>query len=193
MRPKHRKTKLLLVTLVIVAALTALALIKIVSEIILPTIFPPPPPPRLPPPPALEVPQNPLSLVFSVLYNSSPYLAPLAWIAFLLRLFWKGKIRAFWQRRGYDYDTFKVITRMRGSPVRINILQNLSVPKSRLQLSKELGMDWKSINNHVDILINYNLVKEVVSIGTAKYLIITERGKETLELLKHGESDSRPE
>lgn len=182
MKFKDRKTQLLLIILAIAVALTSVALIKIVSEVILPTILPPPPR-KLPPPILAEPPQDALSLVISSLYNNSPYLALSTWAAFLLTLYWKGAIRTFWRRKGYDYDIFKVISKMRGSSNRIKILQSLSMPKSRLQLANELGMDWKSIDGHIDILLKYNLVKEIVSIGTAKYLMTTERGKEMLKLL----------
>lgn len=192
MNLKDRRTQLLLITLALGVSLTSLALVKIVSEIILPTFFPslyPPAHPLRPPPILAEPPHDAVSSFISTFYNSSPYLAPLAWIAFLLTLIWKGKIRTLWRGKGYDYDIFKVLAKTRGSDTRVTILKNLQIPKNRLQLANELGMHWESINSHIDVLIRYSLVEEMISFGTAKYLIITERGKKVLELLGNSKAD----
>lgn len=98
---------------------------------------------------------------------------------------WKGEIRKLWQIRGYDYDVFRVFTRMRGSNTRLRILRNLQTPRNRLQLARELEMHWESIDNHISVLIRYGLVNEAISYGTAKYLIITEKGKEMIGLVQN--------
>ncbi|MGH9877988.1 MAG: helix-turn-helix domain-containing protein, partial [Nitrososphaerales archaeon] len=56
-------------------------------------------------------------------------------------------------------------------------------PKTRLQLANELGYDWKAINRHIEVLGKNNLVKEIAEISNAKYIMITDQGKQLLELL----------
>lgn len=134
------------------------------------------------------VPQADSSIVAAV-FSSSPYIAPVAWAAFLAALVWKGKIRSLWHQKGYDYDEFKILVKMRGGDTRVKILRNLTtVPKSKLQIANELGMDWKSIDGHVRTLSDHNLVKEAISFGTATYFAITDRGKEILDLLDNGKA-----
>jgi hypothetical protein len=56
---------------------------------------------------------------------------------------------ADFSRRCYDLDRdiFKLVAGMRGSSTRIQqLLSLLNVPKNnKLQLAKNLGMDWKTI------------------------------------------------
>ena len=191
MRFVNQKTRSLLIPFIIAIAFSSLALIKVVNDIILPILFPQPPQPSPPiittePPPS----QDSLSLLIIMFYNTTPYISPLAWVAFLLTLIWKGKIRIIWKRRGYDYEVFNLLAKMRGSDTRIKILRSLYLPKNRLQLAKELEMHWKSIDSHIDVLIRYSLVKEVIAFGTARYLMITDKGKEVLELLENDKADS---
>lgn len=129
------------------------------------------------------------SSIIAAIFKSSPYIAPLAWAAFLGALIWKGKIRSLWHQKGYDYDEFKILVKMRGSDTRVKILRNVTtVPKSKLQIANELEMDWKSIDGHVRTLADYSLVKEAISFGTATYFVITDRGKEVLDLLDNGKA-----
>lgn len=189
MRFTDHRTKLFLIPLAIAIALTSLALIKVVNDIVLPILFPQPPQPSPPiitiePPPSQDL----LSLLIITFYNNTPYISPLAWVAFLLTLIWKGKIRTIWKRRGYDYEVFNLLAKMGGSDTRIKILRSLYLPKNRLQLAKELEMHWKSIDSHIDVLIKYGLVKEIINFGTSTYLLITDKGKEALELIDNGKA-----
>lgn len=92
-------------------------------------------------------------------------------------------MRKIWQMQGYDYEAFRLFTRMRGSKTRLKILQNLQIPKNRLQIATELDMHWESIDNHIDVLIKYGLIEEAITYGTAKYLVITEKGRQLVTLL----------
>lgn len=124
------------------------------------------------------------SSIIAAIFKSSLYVAPAAWAAFLGALIWKGKLRSLWHQKGYDYDEFKLLVKMRGGETRVKVLRNLTtVPKSKLQIANELGMDWKSIDGHVRTLADHKLVKEALSFGTATYFVITDRGKEVLDLL----------
>lgn len=119
---------------------------------------------------------------FEWAYQNSPYFATLVWIVFGLTLIWKGKTRTVWRK--YGYDMFRLLVKMRGGNTRIRILHSLSIPKTRLQLANELGLDWKAISRHIDVLNSHNLVKEVVKIRNAKYVIRTHQSEELLELLE---------
>jgi DNA-binding transcriptional ArsR family regulator len=96
---------------------------------------------------------------------------------------WKGGVIKMWRAKGYDYETFRVFTKMRGSESRIRILRQLQGSKNRLQLAKELDMHWESISNHMDILSRYGMVEEVAFYGTTRYLRISAKGKQLLDLI----------
>jgi hypothetical protein len=121
---------------------------------------------------------------FASFYRLTPYIAPLAWAVFFALAMWKGAIRKLWTARGYDYEAFRIFAKMRGSDARVKILKSLQDPKSRMQLANELAMHWESVNDHVKILIKYELVRETGSIGTTKYLTISEKGKEIVALVE---------
>jgi DNA-binding MarR family transcriptional regulator len=117
-------------------------------------------------------------------YYSSPYLLPISWGIFIGALIWRGKIRAAWCKQGYDYDTFRLVARMKGSPVRVKLLNLLGSSKNRLQLANELQVDWRTIDNHIQSLTRISLIEETVSVGTTKYYHLTEHGRRVLSLLE---------
>lgn len=82
------------------------------------------------------------------IYDASPYILPVAWGALVGTLAWKGRIKSKWKKHGYDYDTFKLVARMRGSPTRVEILRLMDLLKNKLQLAKELHLDWRTVDNH---------------------------------------------
>ena len=169
-----------LALLTISAVLTLIGLFKVLDSFILPVLFGQPVTESLNPP--LVIPN--IDSVPSVLYAWSPYIAAGSWI-FVAAVMWRGHIRKMWQMQGYDYEAFRVFTRMRGSKTRLKILQNLQIPKNRLQIATELDMHWESIDNHIEVLIRYGLIEEAITYGTAKYLVITEKGKQLVALLAH--------
>lgn len=117
------------------------------------------------------------------LYDVSLYFLPITWGIFIGILIWNDKIKKNWESNGYDYDMFRLVAKMRGSPVRIKILNSTKLPKNKLQLSRELDMNWKTIDSHVDLLLKNKLLEEMAVIGTATYYIISENGKKVLTLL----------
>lgn len=138
--------------------------------------------------PALEGQQQaPLvTTLYSPIYQSSPYLLPFAYGAVAAALIWRGKIRSAWCKMGYDYETFRLVARMKGSPVRVKLLASLSSQKNRLQLANELDVDWKTIDNHIDILTNNGLIEEKSIVGTTRYYGLSEHGRRVLALLTEG-------
>lgn len=129
---------------------------------------------------------SPISPVYSI----SLYLLPISWGAVAGVLIWRGRIRSIWTKQGYDYDIFKLVARMKGSHMRIRLLGLVDLPKNKMQLAKELGVDWKTIDNHVDVLIRNGLIEELAHVGNSKYYVLSEHGKRVLSLLSSSEKDN---
>jgi predicted transcriptional regulator len=54
---------------------------------------------------------------------------------------------------------------------------------NRYQLAMELGIDWKSVDRHVDLLLRHGLLETVEASGERAYRL-SERGRRLLELLE---------
>jgi predicted transcriptional regulator len=132
---------------------------------------------------------SPTEQLTTLIYGSSPVILPITWGAVAGTLIWRGKVRSAWSRQGYDYDMFKLVTKMRGSPMRIRLLNAISSsPKNKLQLAKELDVDWKTINNHIEMLLQSRLVEEKNLVGTTRYYAITHDGVKVLSLVSSGDN-----
>ena len=118
------------------------------------------------------------------LQASAPVILPITWGAVAGTLIWRGKVRSQWHRQGYDYDIFRLVASMRGSATRVELLNAvIEMPKNKLQLAKELGVDWKTIDNHVEVLLKNGLVEERMAIGTSRYYGATRNANKVLSLL----------
>lgn len=132
--------------------------------------------------------QSNLESEFSTsVYENAPYMLPITWGAVAGTLIWRGKVRSTWSSQGYDYETFRLVVRMRGSPIRVKLLNSVATAKNRLQLADELDVDWKTIDNHMEILTRSGLVQEKAIVGTTRYYVLTEHGRRILLLLANGE------
>ena len=98
-------------------------------------------------------------------------------------LAFKGYVRRVWSRNYFDYDVFRLVVRMRGASTRQRILRQLIQPMNRNQLAKELGIDWKSVDRHIELLLRHGLIEDVEGSGERAYRL-SERGKRLLELLE---------
>jgi DNA-binding transcriptional ArsR family regulator len=98
-------------------------------------------------------------------------------------LAFKGYVRRVWSRNYFDYDVFRLVVRMRGASTRRRILRQLVQPMNRYQLAMELGIDWKSVDRHVDLLLRHGLLETVEASGERAYRL-SERGRRLLELLE---------
>lgn len=137
--------------------------------------------------------QGMLTSFYSPIYESAHYIMPITWGAVAGALIWRGKVRSAWCKQGYDYETFRLMSRMKGSPVRAKLLMSVTMPKNRLQLANELDLDWKTIDNHMEILTRNGLVEERTIVGTTRYYALSEHGRRVLCLLSEGESNVPPE
>lgn len=127
---------------------------------------------------------------YSPIYESSPYILPITWGAVAGTLIWRGKVRSQWCRQGYDYEMFRLLARMKGSPIRVAMLNSASnSARTRAQMAGDLDVDWKTIDNHIDVLSKNGLVQEIGAYGTSRYYAITERGKRVLSLLLSLDTD----
>ncbi|HEU4606169.1 MAG TPA: hypothetical protein VFS46_08030 [Nitrososphaera sp.] len=104
---------------------------------------------------------------------------------------WRGVIRSKWTESGLCCGVFELLVKMKGGRTRIMILRSLLEPRNKLQLSHELGIDWKAVDGHMARLLQYSLVGEVVAAGTCRVYAITQKGRQALELAdKEREPDS---
>jgi predicted transcriptional regulator len=137
--------------------------------------------------PSYSSPQANLALAFySPIHEFAEYILPITWGAVAGTLIWRGKVRSAWSRQGYDYETFRLVARMRGSPIRVKLLTSVTTAKNRLQLANELDVDWKTIDNHMEILTRSGFVEEKAIVGTTRYYVLTEHGRRILSLLANG-------
>ena len=83
---------------------------------------------------------------------------------------------------GFGSDVFELFMKMKGGATRIKVLNTLSTPKDRLQLAEELGVDWKTVDRHVQILNKYGFVSEQAAYGTVRLYEVTPMGKMLLDL-----------
>ena len=108
--------------------------------------------------------------------------APVAWVLLGGAWVWRGRVRARYSEMGFGSDVFELFMKMKGGSTRIAVLNKLLIPKDRLQLAEELGVDWKTVDRHVQILNKYGFVREQASYGTVRLYEVTPIGKMVLNL-----------
>jgi DNA-binding MarR family transcriptional regulator len=95
---------------------------------------------------------------------------------------WRGRVRSRWRELGFESDIFELFMKMKGGATRIKLLNVLQVPKDRLQIAEQLGLDWKTVDRHMQILNKYGFVHEQASYGTIRLYEMTPLGKMLLKL-----------
>jgi len=93
-------------------------------------------------------------------------------------------MKSRWEGLGFDSGIFDLFIKMKGAKARLNLLDSLSMPKDRLQLARELGLDWKAVDYHIVLLNRYGLVHEDHAFGNVKMYRLTKQGEVLLQLLK---------
>lgn len=116
--------------------------------------------------------------------DHSLILAPSSWFAVGGMWIWRGRMRSRWTNLGFDSDVFTLFVRMKGAKTRIRLLDALTVPKDRLQLADELGLDWKSVDRHIAVMKKYGFVTDKVAYGRVKLYELTPMGNSLLKLLQ---------
>jgi hypothetical protein len=123
---------------------------------------------------------------------ASLFLAPVCWFLLGASLVWRGRVRSRYTQMGFGSDVFELFMKMKGGATRIRVLNTLSTPKDRLQLAEELGVDWKTVDRHVQILNRYGFVREQSAYGTVKLYEVTPMGKMLLNLFDDLERTDGP-
>ncbi len=119
-------------------------------------------------------------------------LAPVSWVVLGGMWVWRGRVRARYSEMGFGSDVFELFMKMKGGATRIKVLNKLSTPKDRLQLAEELGVDWKTVDRHVQILNRYGFVSEQAAYGTVRLYEVTPMGKMLLDLFEDLERTDGP-
>jgi len=96
---------------------------------------------------------------------------------------WKGITRSTWTGSGLCCGVFELLVCMKGSGTRRRMLKALTGPKNKLQLARQLGIDWKAVDGHIRKLVSYGLVSEVAVVGTCRLYAITQKGQCALDLV----------
>lgn len=136
---------------------------------------------------SIPPPVNPVNDSLALWQGGSYVLAPMSWGLVLGAWLWRGRARAEWTRLGLTEDLFRLLTKMRGSGTRTSIMRALETPKDRFQLSKDLGLDWTTIDYQVRVLLKYGLVVEDAVYGNVKMYKLTSVGELLLKALKEME------
>lgn len=72
---------------------------------------------------------------------------------------------------------------MRGAHTRLKLMRSLGSPKNKLQLATALGIDWKAVDKHVQVLEKNAIIKPASTNGTATFYEVTEKGRRLMQLL----------
>lgn len=118
------------------------------------------------------------------LESSSVLLAAVCWLLLGGALVWRGRVRTAYSQMGFGSDVFELFMKMKGGPTRIKVLNTLSTPKDRLQLAEELGVDWKTVDRHVQVLSRNGFIREQSSYGTVRLYEVTPLGKMLLDVYR---------
>jgi len=124
--------------------------------------------------------------------KASLFLAPVSWVLLGGAWIWRGRVRSRYTEMGFGSDVFELFMKMKGGATRIKVLNTLSTPKDRLQLAEELGVDWKTVDRHVQILNRYGFVREQAAYGTVRLYEVTPIGKMLLNLFEDLEKTDGP-
>jgi len=120
-------------------------------------------------------------------------LAPGSWVAVGGMWIWRGRMRSRWTDFGFDSDVFGLFVKMKGGKTRIRLLDALSLPKDRLQLAQELGLDWKGVDRHLMLMKKYGFVDDKVAYGKVRMYELTPLGVSLLKLLQELSREERRE
>jgi predicted transcriptional regulator len=97
---------------------------------------------------------------------------------------WRGQVRQKWTGCGMCCSVYELLVRMKGGPTRVRLLALLAaMPKNKLQLANESGIDWKAVDRHVERMLEFGLVQVVATAGTCTIYAITEKGARALALV----------
>jgi len=133
----------------------------------------------------------PVSSPYSVIGLARPNLlgdfgltALISWTVFGAALIWRGHVRSVWGQSRFSYDTFRLLVKMRGAQTRVRLMRSLNSPRNKLQLATALGIDWKAVDKHIQVLEKNGLIHSTSTSGTATFYEVTEKGKSLIQVLQ---------
>jgi predicted transcriptional regulator len=126
------------------------------------------------------------------LFNYYGFTALISWAVFGAALIWRGHVRSVWGQSRFSYDTFRLLVKMRGAQTRVRLMRSLNSPKNKLQLATALGIDWKAVDKHIQVLEKNGLIQPTSTSGTATFYEVTEKGKSLIQLLEQLGADIPP-
>jgi predicted transcriptional regulator len=115
--------------------------------------------------------------------NYYGFTALISWTVFGAALIWRGHVRSVWGKSRFSYDTFRLLVKMRGAQTRLKLMRSLDQPRNKLQLANALGIDWKAVDKHVQVLEKNRLIQATSTSGTATFYEVTEKGRNLIQLL----------
>jgi DNA-binding transcriptional ArsR family regulator len=118
-------------------------------------------------------------------------LTPISWLMVGGVWIWRGRLKSRWEGLGFDSDVFRLFMKMKGGKTRIMLLNALNNPKDRYQLAKELGLDWRAVDQHIVTLSRHGLVSDEVAYGKVRMYRLTQSGKLMLQLLEDIDAEVR--
>jgi predicted transcriptional regulator len=124
------------------------------------------------------------SFSLDIVQTHSVVLAPISWAAVIGAWIWRGRAKSDWTRHGLDQGLFRLLLQMKGGETRTTILRELLIPKDRLQLAKDLCLNWTTIDYHVQVLLKHGLVQEKTAYGNVKLYELTSTGNTLLSALE---------
>jgi DNA-binding HxlR family transcriptional regulator len=135
---------------------------------------------------------SPAQSILREVQSASLFLAPVSWVLLGGAWVWRGRVRARYREMGFGPDVFELFMKMKGGATRIRVLGRLNTPKDRLQLAEELGVDWKTVDRHVQTLSKFGFVREESTYGTVRLYQVTPMGKMLLDLFDQLEKTDGP-
>jgi hypothetical protein len=137
---------------------------------------------------SLDSPTSSQSATGQLLSGNTPIIATSNWLPYDEEediAVWRGKVRSRWENLGFDSVIFEFFIRMKGAKTRLSLLDALlTMPKDRMQLAHELGLDWKAVDYQIVRLNRYGLVHEDRVFGNVKLYGLTALGQDLLRLMK---------
>jgi len=121
-------------------------------------------------------------IVQAVFWKNSYSLAAVSWAVLGISFFRQGISRR-WRSLGFDRNVFQLMVTMRGAQSRLALLNYLSEPKHKTELSKLSGLDWKEVDRELNLLLRFGLISLHAQSGSVKIYRLSEQGKLLLKLI----------
>ncbi|MDG7035111.1 MAG: hypothetical protein JRM78_02700 [Nitrososphaerota archaeon] len=100
----------------------------------------------------------------------------------------KRREKSRWALLGFDEDVFALFEDAKGGPTRVKLLEDLKMARDRSELAKEAGLQWKTIDYQITILMKHGLIRQLAVHGDSiRVYMLTDRGENLLNLI-HEES-----